>query len=128
MGEQTSPARPRGLVLVIDDDPDILDAVAFVLGSEGYGTLTARNGAEALELLRGSPPPCLILLDLMMPVLNGWAFRTIQVADPALSGIPVLAMTGLGTLADVTSLDVAGTLEKPVDLDRLLAAVARYCR
>src|SRR5258705_13467488 len=67
-------ARER-LILVVDDDPDILQTLALCLSTEGYGVLMASNGQEALDVLRQQKPAC-ILLDLMMPVMDGWQFVT----------------------------------------------------
>lgn len=115
-------------VLVIDDDPDILESMTFVLESAGYRVSTATNGAEALDHLRGNVAPCLILLDLMMPVMNGWQFRAEQSRDSKLAGIPVVVVTGAGhALQKAASLGVAGCLEKPVDLDELISVARRYC-
>jgi CheY-like chemotaxis protein len=121
-------SRQNGYVLVVDDDPDILDAISFVLDSEGYRSETAANGSDALARIREGKPPCLILLDLMMPVMNGWEFRATQLEDPALSHIPVVPMTGLGRVAQTASLNAPGVLEKPIDLEKLLATVVRYCQ
>jgi CheY-like chemotaxis protein len=121
-------SRQNGYVLVVDDDPDILDAISFVLDTEGYRSETATNGSDALARIREGKPPCLILLDLMMPVMNGWEFRATQLEDPALSHIPVVPMTGLGRVAQTASLNAPGVLEKPIDLEKLLATVVRYCQ
>src|SRR4051812_42751331 len=85
MAAQVAQAEKR--VLVVDDDPTIRDALHMILEAEGYHVETAANGAEALSCLREGQPPCLIVLDLMMPVLNGWQFRNLQRQDPALSEI-----------------------------------------
>src|SRR6476661_1385409 len=95
------------LVLVVEDDDDTRDSLQELLGNEGYAVLAAANGAAALSLLRAAPrartPPCdLVILDLMMPVMNGWDFRARQRADPTLAGIPVLLMSAGGHLASVS--------------------------
>jgi len=115
-------------VLVVDDDPDIRETLGLVLGSRGYSVTLAADGAEALERLRAmSPPPCLVLLDLMMPRMNGFeVWQAMGSSD--LSAIPVLALTGAGPAAkeraQALRLEV---LPKPIALDQLLAAVARFC-
>jgi CheY-like chemotaxis protein len=119
-----------GNVLVVDDDPDVLDATRFVLESAGYNVSTAANGAEALDRLHNEATPCVILLDLMMPVMNGWEFRAEQAQDPKLATIPVIVVTGAGRMAPAaaTFLGAAWLLEKPVALPLLLAMVGRYCK
>jgi CheY-like chemotaxis protein len=116
-------------VLVVDDDPDILETTRFVLESAGYEVLTAANGSEALNCLHDEAAPCVILLDLMMPVMNGWEFRAEQTRDPELAAIPVIVVTGAGRGAQkAASLGVACLLEKPVDLTTLLSKVGLYCK
>jgi CheY-like chemotaxis protein len=119
---------PEG-VLVVEDDPDILRAVVQVLQDEGYVVRAAVNGRVALELLRDTdiPPPRLILLDLMMPVMDGWTFRAEQLADPAIAAIPVIILTADGNAADKAHrLGGVNALRKPVDLNTLLDAVEPY--
>jgi CheY-like chemotaxis protein len=115
-------------ILIVDDDPDILAAARLVLECAGYDVRSAANGTEALSLLHQESAPCrLILLDLMMPVMNGWEFRAEQVRDPSLSAIPVVIMTGAGHAAlRASPVGAADLLEKPVDLGTLLSTVRRY--
>src|SRR5262249_6405268 len=80
-------------VLLVDDDPDLLDVTSFVLENEGIVVETARNGQEALALLRAGRLPRLVLLDLMMPVMNGWEFLAEVAKDPELDAIPVVVLT-----------------------------------
>ncbi|HLL02358.1 MAG TPA: response regulator [Myxococcaceae bacterium] len=116
-----------GSLLVIDDDHDILLSLQDVLEVEGYRVITASSGREALEYLREGLRPDLILLDLMMPEVSGWAFRARQRVDPAVASIPVVVVSGQGLSAQqVSQLGVAGYLPKPVDLDMLLDTVARF--
>ena len=116
-------------VCVVDDDADIREALSDVLSIEGYDVISADDGESALGLLRKRRSDCrLILLDLMMPQMNGWEFRRQQLQDPAIAAIPVLLLTGAGTAAkSIDELHVAGTIEKPVELETLLAEVAHYC-
>src|SRR5262245_44100530 len=88
------PADPRKtdasrIVLVVDDDPDLLDVVRFALEGEGFGVETAENGEKALAHLRTGLRPALVLLDLMMPVMNGWKFLDEVAKTPALKPVPV---------------------------------------
>ena len=116
-------------VLVVDDDPDILETTRFILESAGYRVSTAANGNEALTLLHDEAAPCVILLDLMMPVMNGWEFRAEQALDPGLARIPVIVVTGAGRAAPkAASLGAACLLQKPVDLTTLLSKVRLYCK
>lgn len=113
----------KGLVLVVDDDESVRDAMRRFLAAEGYGSLTAGDGVEALSLLRSvSPRPDLIILDLGMPNLDGWAFREQQLRDDSLAGIPVIVVTAERS-ADLPG--AAAVLRKPLDLDRLARTMER---
>jgi CheY-like chemotaxis protein len=115
-------------ILVVDDDADIRDAMCLVLQHSGYRAVTAANGEEALRVLRGEGAVDLILLDMMMPVMDGWGFRNSQPAGPAFVDIPVIVLTGDGRAsAKAAAIGAAGYLKKPLDLDDLLAVVARHC-
>lgn len=114
-------------MLVVDDDPYIRDALADVLADEGYAVTAARDGEEALEFLRASLRPAVILLDLRMPGMSGWEVRKRLLADPELSGIPVVLLSADAHLEDAqAALRAAGSLRKPPSLDELLEAVGRY--
>ena len=121
------PARPA--VLIVEDDRDALDALATILEEAGYDVLRAGDGAEALYQLDDRQGRCnLILLDLMMPVMNGWDFRRKQRAAPTLAGIPVVLMSAGARLAAATGeLDAVGYVSKPVEIEDLLDTVRRYC-
>src|SRR5262245_44808115 len=112
-------------VLIVDDDPDLLDATSFVIENEGIVVETARNGEEALAVLRACRLPGLVLLDLMMPVMNGWEFLEEVAKDPVLKAIPVVVLTA----AERTEVPGATeVLSKPMDLVALLRVVERYVR
>jgi CheY-like chemotaxis protein len=114
-------------VLVVDDDPYIRDALADVLADEGYEVTAARDGEEALEILRASLRPAVILLDLRMPGMSGWEVRKRLLADPELSAIPVVLLSADAHLEDAAAtLRAAGSLRKPPSLDELLEAVGRH--
>ena len=112
-------------VLVVDDEPDLLDVMRFVLESEGFGVETARNGKEALERLGAGWSPGLVLLDLMMPVMNGWTFLDEVSKNPVLKGIPVVVLTA--SRAEGVP-GAAVVLHKPVDLGLLIQTVERLAR
>jgi len=114
-----------GTILVVDDDRGAMEALSDILEFEGYHVERAQNGLQALEHLKETRPvPDLIILDLLMPVMDGWEFRLRQKEDPELATIPVLVVTAIGATAGI---DAAGVLRKPVDIDALLRTVARYC-
>lgn len=114
-----------GYVLIVEDDPDLRELLTLTLEAEGYTVGQARNGAEALEQLRGgSEKPRLILLDLRMPIMNGWQFRDLQRKDPELADIPVVIVS-----ADVPpgpDLRAVAFLQKPIQPEELIATVQRY--
>lgn len=121
-------ATPVVGVLVVEDDVDIRAVIRIALEAEGYTVATVGNGREALEYLRGVGIPRLILLDLMMPVMDGWQFRAVQQADPAWAGIPVVVVSADGRASQkADALGAAGGLGKPIDLDLLLDVVSRHC-
>jgi CheY-like chemotaxis protein len=116
-------------VCVIDDDPDIREVIALALEEHGYRVVVAADGAEGLRELRRDPGCSLILLDLMMPGLNGWEFREIQQKDSALAKIPVLVLSGVRGLPEhAEQLDATAYLQKPVELERLISAIGHHAR
>jgi len=119
----------RRVVLVVEDDFDVLLAIGTILEEAGYEVLRAANGVEALGQLGDRKGRCdLILLDLMMPVMNGWDFRHKQKDTPAFAGIPVLLMSAGAHMATVSGdLDAVGYLTKPVEMSDLLDIVRRHC-
>lgn len=116
-------------VLVVEDDPDMRESMESVLTYAGHTIATVADGVEALSWLSGDRPhPCVIVLDLMMPGMNGLELRSRLRADPHLSTIPVVVLTGAGTLADRSAAELeAEILRKPIDLRDLLAAIHRHC-
>jgi len=110
--------------MVVDDERDIREAVTDALQDAGYEVLHARDGAEALSKLRAHHPD-VILLDLMMPGMNGWEFRAAQQGDPELCTIPVIVLSALGRAAGI---EAAEFLQKPFELDQLLTAVRHHAR
>lgn len=116
-------------ILVVDDDRGIRDLLVLFLTHQGYAASSAGNGLEAIQCLRESArPPCLIVLDLMMPVMNGAEFRREQQRDPRLARVPVALLSAAENLQEqVPALDVDAYLQKPIDFPALLATVERYC-
>jgi CheY-like chemotaxis protein len=123
-----TPPRPSHLVLVVEDDSEIRDSLVEILSDTGYVAHGASNGREALQVLHTLPQlPCFILLDLMMPIMDGITFREKQLADPALAHIPVVVISASRDLdATARALGVI-PMGKPLDLDRLLALAQRLC-
>ncbi len=111
-------------ILIVDDDPDIRDALEELLEDRGFSVLGASNGAEALNLLRTlHVPPSIILLDVMMPVMDGYGFLEERRRDPSLSRIPVAIITA-GQGVDLARL--GGTmpvLYKPISVPELMIAL-----
>jgi CheY-like chemotaxis protein len=119
-------------VLVVDDDYDLRSSLRELLEDEGYPTLGASNGREALELLRAGSPPCLILLDLMMPVMDGWETLQHLSADPGLKPIPVAIMSANPSVqtrerAGDFDLFEVPFLAKPLKLPKLFSLVQERC-
>jgi CheY-like chemotaxis protein len=111
-------SEPSCPVLIVEDDPDLREMMAQLLILEGFQAHAVANGQEALEYLHAGDRPELILLDLMMPVMDGWAFRRAQRSEPALADVPVIVLSAL---------DADRSAEKPLDFDRLIALVRQYC-
>jgi CheY-like chemotaxis protein len=110
-------------VLIVEDDPDSRNMLAALLGLHGYRTVTAANGLEALEMARRERP-AVILLDLMMPVMDGQTFRREQLGDATLATIPVVVLSAHAKTAELArELGASTHLMKPFDLDQLLRAI-----
>ena len=118
----------RGAILVVEDDRDIRDSILEILTDNGYDTLAAANGKEALESMRAAnPTPSLVLLDLMMPVMDGVTFRAEQRSDPQLKNVPVVVLTAHARGEQIAAeLESSGFLQKPIALDDLLEMVERF--
>jgi CheY-like chemotaxis protein len=113
-------------VLIVEDDADLREMMAQLLQLEGYRAETVANGRDALHYLSAGDRPDVILLDLMMPVMDGWEFRRRQVQDPSIARVPVVVLSALD---QARAFDLGGTafLKKPLDFDRLLELVRRFC-
>jgi CheY-like chemotaxis protein len=109
-------------ILIVDDDADIRAVLSEFLELEGYTTAGASNGLDALTYLHEHPRPSVILLDLMMPIMNGFQFRDAQQRDPEVASIPVVVMTARGSLEPGMT-GIAHVLPKPMNLDQLHEAL-----
>jgi CheY-like chemotaxis protein len=116
-------------VLVVDDDPGIRDLLTELLEDEGHNVVSAANGQEAINQLHHSiERPCVILLDLMMPVMNGWQFRNEQKQDPALATIPVVVLSARTDIQQQAAIvDAAAHIAKPINVNTLLDTINHYC-
>jgi CheY-like chemotaxis protein len=115
-------------ILIVEDDRDTREMLERFLQFEGFGVRSAPNGEAALATLHAGTRPSVILLDLMMPVMNGWQFRQAQQSDPGLSDIPVVVVTAAGSRDDIPWINADGWLSKPVDFERLLATIGPLCQ
>ena len=116
-------------ILVIEDDSAVREMLVQTLEEEGFVAVSAADGMEALRYLQTSSRlPCVILLDLMMPRMNGWQFREIQQSHPAIGSIPVVVLSARPDVrAHHTAITVDGYLPKPVNFDLLMKFIRRYC-
>lgn len=112
-------------ILIVEDDEGIRDALRLMLEFDGYDVETAENGKVGIERLSAIDTPCLILLDLMMPVMDGWAFAAVLKKDLMLAAIPIVVVTAFADKAQFVG--AAHIVKKPVDMDTLLSFVKEYC-
>jgi CheY-like chemotaxis protein len=114
-------------VLVVDDDPNLVRLMSKFLKLEGFAPVGVGNGEEALAYLRGGGDASVILLDLRMPVMDGWTFRREQRGDPGLASIPVVVLSGVD--ADrIHELDAAASFHKPVSFPEVVGVLRRLCQ
>jgi len=114
---------PRGRVLVVEDDRDIRDELRTLLEENDYCVIVAEHGRRALEVMRAGNRPDAIILDLMMPVMDGWEFREHQKKDPDLAPIPVIVTTASDRTVEADAL-----LRKPIDRNALLRVLDEHAR
>jgi CheY-like chemotaxis protein len=125
-----APQAGREYILLVEDDQDIRESVEIALSLQGHDVTSVEDGAAALGwLTSGRPRPCLILMDIMMPGMNGFELRSFMTTDPDLASIPVVVVTGAGTLVNERSTEklAAPVLRKPINLSDLVATVKRFC-
>lgn len=113
------------MILVVDDEPGIRDAIGTVLEDEGYPVATAGDGRVALQAMHDGLRPCLAILDLMMPAMNGVELRRAMERDPDLSEVPVVIVSAYSRGAD--ELAVQEVIQKPFSLEQILDVAERYC-
>ena len=113
-------------ILVVEDNDDVREMMSITLQLEGHDVVTACNGRQALDVLHRGADPCMILLDLMMPVMNGWQFQEEVAKDPELCEIPVVIVSAASG-ERVKNTAAAAYIPKPIDVDKLLDVVYDYC-
>jgi CheY-like chemotaxis protein len=122
------PCQTTPTVLIVDDDEHLRESLAELLTGEGYAAAAAADGRTALAYLQQHAPPCLIILDLLMPVMDGWEFRERQRRVSDLAEIPVLVTTALSEeYRRENRLQAQAYLTKPLDVPHLLRVVADCC-
>ena len=114
-------------ILLVEDDPDVRSTLADILSLEGFDVEPCDDGDTALARLREGERPDVILLDLMMPRMNGWQFRAQQETDPTLAGIPVVVLSAQGSLSPEQQkrLHAAALLRKPIEVPQLVDALTQ---
>jgi CheY-like chemotaxis protein len=112
-------------ILVVEDDDSIREIVKEILVGEGYKVHTAKNGQEALDLVNTIADPCLVLLDLMMPVMNGWQFLMQRKKIDRIARLPVVVVSAVAEEAKDSG--ATQVMRKPPDIDTLLNLVSKYC-
>lgn len=118
----------RQRLLLVEDDFMLRQNLAELLALEGYYVSSAADGAEALWRLEREPLPSAILLDLVLPKMNGISFREVQLESPALRDIPTIVLTATRGVRDLAPLGFTDILAKPVTFERLIEALAKVCR
>jgi CheY-like chemotaxis protein len=122
------PRRGPGRVLVIDDDEGVRMVMCRHLVSAGFDVVAAGSAAEGIAIMRSDASLKVVLLDMLMPTMDGWGFRRVQLADSAIASIPVIVLTGAPLPSLVhDQLKAADYLLKPVGRDHLLSVVSNYC-
>lgn len=125
----STPHPPHKRILVVEDCYPARELMSLILGEGGFMVSTAANGAEAIERLRTSCRPDLILLDLRMPVMDGWTLHEELKRDPELSAIPVVVLSGVDEGGEqLSNLEVVRFLHKPIETDELLLTVRQCCK
>jgi CheY-like chemotaxis protein len=116
------------LILVVEDNTDIRESVCLFLDDCGFRTATASNGQEAIDWLHSEEAPSLILLDLTMPVMDGYQFLTAKEADPLLMDVPVVVMTAVEDCSRLLGYQISECMAKPLSTPALLDAIEGSAR
>ena len=116
------PENETANLLIVEDDDGARVALGEIFDIEGYRVATCTNGRDALEYLHSYPPPDVIILDLQMPIMNGWQFRREQSRDANLAKVPVVVITAFQAPRNI---DADEIVQKPIDIERLLAVVRK---
>lgn len=116
-------------ILIIEDEPDLRETLRDLLELEGFDAVTAANGSEGLLTLADAGKPCLILLDLMMPVMDGWQFLEVLHKQPDLRppGIAVVVVSAIADMSDIKERYDCEVMKKPVKIEQLLAVAHAHC-
>lgn len=112
-------------ILVVEDDIDIRSALVQILHMEGHTTAEASNGKEALEYIRNNPAPCMVLLDMMMPVMTGRQFLDAFKNEPDNAKVPVVIISAVADRIDTTG--AKEFIKKPLEVSKLLEVISKYC-
>lgn len=122
--------RECGTLLIVEDNEALLDTYKDLLELEGHEVVTAKNGQEALEALETIKQPCLILLDMFMPVMDGWQFldQLKLRSEDLITSLPIVICSAAGASAEEASKQVRGYIRKPADIDLLLGTVKKFCK
>ena len=114
-------------ILIVEDEPDIRETLKELLVLEGYNVYTASNGLEGIRLLRTIPSPCVILLDILMPVMDGNEFLKAKGNEDRIATIPVGIVSGIADTPPLAN-GVAAYIKKPIEFELLLKFVMKYCQ
>jgi CheY-like chemotaxis protein len=118
--------RKEELIMVVEDEDEAREILVQILEFEGFSVCSFANGADALDYIKSGTEPCLIVLDIMMPVMDGREFRAVLLKNPAWAKIPTVVVTALES-SSIRQLDVTKVLRKPVDVNALLSVVRQNC-
>lgn len=113
------------MILVVEDEPAIVEVIRSVLEDEGHVVHSAPDGVAALDMLRDGVRPCLAIVDLMMPRMTGWQLREEMLAEPDLADIPVAVVSAY--VGEVSDMDVSAIIRKPFDLQEIIEVAERHC-
>ena len=118
----------RHTILVVDDYQDLREAVACLLEAKGYQVVSVCSGPEALAILQAGYRPCVVMLDYVMPEMDGWEVRARMADDAELSDVPVVMMSGDTSMIRARDAGLAGIVAKPAEPEDLEAAIATFAR